>query len=279
MLTDNEILTLTVAATGVLISVVAVVISYRQLLTSVRQSRHQATFEHLGRVRKLLRELSGIDPEAARAAALAYYNHEIDELPQSAKDYLDLLDEWDLLGVAYKHKQIDRKIVLDQLRNTLRDPHHVNRDFIREIKQALANPRVYQDLDLLIRCCVRPTLFEWITAKGKRFYDRSEAKRASAPTTPSSLTGTISGRGNTGIPSASGASAATTPEVAAEITISSPQTEVVMPDPQRTTPAPSPTRTPSPTPPSPPRLPSREERGETPGFRRPPPSPPPPQEG
>jgi hypothetical protein len=133
-------------------------------------ARHQATFEHLGRVRKLLRDVSIYDPEKAREAALAFWNHEVPELAPDAKAYLDLLDEWDLLGVAFREKRVDRKLVLESLRYTFRNSHNVDRGFISQTKEKFQNPRMYADLDYLIQCCLRPTWFEWLAATGKSLH-------------------------------------------------------------------------------------------------------------
>jgi hypothetical protein len=182
MLTENERLTLAVAIGSAGISLVSVGISLAQLRSANRLARHQATFDHLGGVRQLLREVSVHDPVEAREAALAYWNHEVDEVAANAQAYLDLLDEWDLLGTAFREKSIDRKIVLKSLRYTFRNPHNVNREFIDQVKKTFENPGMYADLDYLIGCCLRPTWFEWITAQG-RALNRKTANPASAAAT------------------------------------------------------------------------------------------------
>lgn len=263
MLTENEQLTLAVAAGSALISLVSMGIALGQLRASVRQSRHQATFEHLGRVRKLLRQISEIDPGEARAAALKYWTHQSDEMPETAKAYLALLDEWDLLGVAYREKQVDRKVVLRSLRHTFRNPRNVNREFIEQVKKTFENPSVYEDLDYLLQCCARPTWFEWFSAKGKGAYVRSKT-RTDSPTAPiaSTVTGADTGRRDTRIPPTTAAPSDAQTELAhSEFNVPVVE-EFTMSD---STPAPNPT------PPPPP--PSREERGETPAFRPPPPPP------
>lgn len=285
MLTENEKLTLAVAVGSASISLVSAGIALMQLRASLRQSRHQATFEHLGRVRKLLRQISEVNPADARAAALAYWLHQTDEFPQYAKSYLDLLDEWDLLGVAYREKQVDRKMVLKALRYTFRNPHNVSRDFIEQVKDTFKNPGVYEDLDYLIQCCVRPTLFEWLTAKGKALYRYARPQTHATPSPPSAApsptdAGANSGRGNTGIPPT--AAAADGAEVSGlllqerdqmtevgPISIPSPQLPVSRDGRDETPPF-----RPAEPPPPPPPLPTREERGETPAFRPPPPPPP-----
>jgi hypothetical protein len=285
MLTENEKLTLAVAIGSASISLVSAGIAIMQLRASLRQSRHQATFEHLGRVRKLLRQISEVNPADAREAALAYWTHQTAELPPHAKSYLDLLDEWDLLGVAYREKQVDRKMVLKALRYTFRNPHNVSSEFIKRVKETFANPGVYEDLDYLIQCCARPTLFEWLTAKGKVLYGYVRPQTRATSSIPSAApepidAGADSGRRNTGVPptpaTTDGAEVSDLPlqgrDPMTEIepmSIPSPQVPVSR-DGRDETP---PFRPAEPLPPPPP-PPSREERGETPAFRPPPPPPP-----
>lgn len=171
MPTENDQLTLAIAAGSALISLVSVGITLAQLRAGVHLARHQATFDHLGRVRKLLRDVSIHDPVSAREAALAFWNHEAAELPPNARAYLDLLDEWDLLGVAFREKRVDRKLVLESLRYTFRDSHNINRGFILQTQKRFLNPRMYADLDYLIQCCLRPTLLERLTAIRRAFYE------------------------------------------------------------------------------------------------------------
>ena len=268
-LNENETLTLVVAAAGALIALVTAGISYSQLRVSIRQSRHQATFEHLGRVRKLLREISGIDPAAARTEALAFYTGEATELSKTAQDYLNLLDEWDLLGVAYKHKLVNRKMVLEALRNTLRNPHTVGSDFIAKVKEAQKNTGVYQDLEYLIGCCARQTFRERLTAVRRVFHGRSKAAEplASTPGTGIAEVGADSGGGNAGLPPpAVGTAEAGTP-VSLDPPTALNDTDVI-PEPKQSN------TTPPPVPPSPP---SDDERGETPGVPAPAPAPTPKQ--
>lgn len=265
MLTENEKLTLAVAAGSLLISLVSTGIALGQLRVSVRQSRHQATFEHLGRVRKLLRQISEVDPKEARAAALAYWTHQTDELPEAAKAYLDLLDEWDLLGVAYRDKQVDRKIVLKSLRHTLRNPHNVNREFIGQVKKTFENPSMYEDLDYLIKCCARRTWFEWFSEKGKGLYVRSKNRNAATTrTTAFTLVGADTRRGDSGISSTAAAPPDTQAELA-YIDVNVPVLEENTVSDSNPAPTPTPAQTPPP--------PSWEKRGETPTFRPPPPPP------
>jgi len=254
----NEDLTLAVAAAGVLISIVAAGIALFQLRAGVRQGRHQATFEHLGRVRALLREISHIDPAEARAAALAYWTHQADELPPAARSYRALLDEWDLLGVAYREKQVDRKIVLRALRYTLRNPHNVSRGFIDQVQAIYQNPGMYADLDYLIVRCARPTPRERVAALLGRVGGGATASQ------PAPVAKADPGAENAGAPSVQ--AIAPPPETTAGERGSPAQREDDMTDPKPAAPPP---------PPPPPPLPrKRVERGETPAFRPPPPKPP-----
>jgi hypothetical protein len=193
-LTDNERFTLIVAAVGVVISLVTAGITALQLRTSVRQARHAATFEHLNAVRDLLRKVFAVDPKQARQEALAYYKHEAAEPTLGARAYLELLDAWDLLGIAYMHKLVDRRIVLEALRNTLRDSHTVSREFIGQM-QEVCGPATYKDLDRLIACCLRPDFRERITTRGEKLHARLNAiyHSSRASTFPSESAGRHSG--------------------------------------------------------------------------------------
>ena len=263
-LTDNENLSLTVAVGSAAISMVSLAVAMLQLRAGVRQARHQATFEHLGRVRGLLGRVSGIDPVQARQGALNFYAHRLEKMPEHAQLYLELLTEWDLLGVAFQEKQVDRKIVLRSLRHTLRSSHNVSRDFINELKEALQNPEIYTDLDHLIACCARPTVRERLHSLQQRSYERSQAAVAAVSGAFNTTFQRSVSRGrDPRLPSSAAADATPAgPEVDTHHQLRQ-EFETM----SETKPAPNP-------PPPPPPPPGREERGETPAFRPPPPPPP-----
>lgn len=259
MLTNAEIAGI---STG--IGLVAALAAVFQLRITARQGRHNATFEHLGRVRRLQRSISRVEPEEARKAFLAWWKRETEELSDEANSYLELLDEWDFLGIAYKERQVDRRIVLASLRNTLRTAYFVNREFIDEGKKLYENPNLYQHLGLLIEHCHRPTWKERLTDFRRRFDGRAKPK-ADAPTAAQpTLAGALPGGRDAGI--SSPAVAAPRQEVAV-LKIQKLSDEEVRMAEQRPAVPTGPASTPQP---------GGHEQRETPAFRPPPPPSPPP---
>lgn len=188
MLSTNETLTLSIA-------LIAAAISFWQLRVGVRQSKHQATFEHLGRVRDLLREASRISPSQARDDVMAFYRHQVEEFSDGALLYLRLLDALDLLGIAYKHNLVNRVIVRESLRDMLRDEHSISREYIRSLRHTLGSDDIYADLEYLTECCIRPPLRERLSFTTRRKHDRP--KRTPDTTfTPTPTPPAVAGAGN-----------------------------------------------------------------------------------
>lgn len=155
----NDYLTLAIALASLIISGV----TYG---AAVRQNRAQATFELLGRIRDLQRGFSVHEGHSARSDTLAYWERQRDDVSPAAAAYMALLDALDFMGSAYRRNLVNRGMVHDALRNTLRRADLVDSESIARLRVAAQVPTVYRDLEHLIVCCRRATVIERLTFRG-----------------------------------------------------------------------------------------------------------------
>jgi hypothetical protein len=189
--------------TALAIALIAAAISFGQLRVSIRQGKHNATFEHLKKVRELIREASVIDPEIAREQVLAFYQHGTNELPLEGATYLRLLDALDLLGIAYKHRLVDRRIVRESVGSILRNEHAINRDYLNALSTAVNSATVYADLTFLIDSCRRVSLKDQLLSFWRGTNDRQEARSTSSTSASPFTAGETRASGHPGISSPS----------------------------------------------------------------------------
>lgn len=135
------------AATG---AIVAAGVAIWQARIAAKASEMQMTFAHLRAVTTALNVVRPCNPKVCRDDILAFYKPDDTPLSDDAQKYLDLLNELDLLGLAFRLKAVNCDAVLQYVKGHLVKPDTVPLDFINKLRVAAEDPTTYEDLYHLI---------------------------------------------------------------------------------------------------------------------------------
>jgi hypothetical protein len=135
------------AATG---AIVAAGVAIWQARIAAKASEMQMTFAHLRAVTTALNVVRPCDPNICRDDILAFYKPGDTSLSGDGQKYLDLLNELDLLGLAFRLKAVNCKAVLQYVKGHLVKPDTVPIDFIIKLRVAAEDSTTYEDLLHLI---------------------------------------------------------------------------------------------------------------------------------
>jgi hypothetical protein len=173
---------------------IAVLVTAYQIRVGRIQARRQATFEHIrSALRAAQAGVRDLNPEVARSDILQSLRDSKVQQSECAKNYLNFLDELDILGFAYKYGTVDRPMVREYFRSHLTE-HLLPQEFHREYREAAQDEFLLEHLADLIIKLSRPSVYHRVSRRIRQFrFSKTGGKEAerkeSGSTTASQLIG------------------------------------------------------------------------------------------
>jgi hypothetical protein len=130
-------------------AIVAAGVAIVQVRLQVSVTKKEATFAHIRDISSALHHLRDMSVDEAQATLNAFYVQDV-PLTDRGRQYIGMLDQLDLLALAYEERAVDQRIVEHYFGHPFRSGNLVSRDLIAALQILCDDPTVYEHLDRLI---------------------------------------------------------------------------------------------------------------------------------